>query len=58
MSEEKKYKFKGTIVKCTYNTPDFKIYAVDVNKNDYPDVKQNKYNNVSIYADINPESVL
>lgn len=52
MSEEKKYKFKGTIVKCTYNTPDFKIYAVDVNKNDYPDIKQNKYNNVSILGEL------
>ena len=34
MSEIKQYKFKGVIIKCTYNTPDYKIYAVVVNKKD------------------------
>ena len=52
MSEIKQFKFKGVIIKCTYNTPDYKIYAVDVNKKDYPDIKQNKYNNVSILGEI------
>ena len=52
MSETKQYKFKGVIIKCTYNTPDYKIYAVDVNKKDYPDIKQNKYNNVSILGEL------
>ena len=53
MSEQKQqYKFKGIIIKCTYNTPDYKIYAVDVNKKDYPDIKQNKYNNVSILGEL------
>ena len=52
MSEVKKYKFKGVIIKCTYNTPDYKIYAVDVNKRDYPNIKQNKYNNVSILGEL------
>ena len=46
------YKFKGVVAKCTYNTPDFKIYAMDVSKTDYPDVKQNKYNNVSILGEL------
>ena len=49
---EKQYKFKGVVIKCTYNTPDYKIYAVVVNKNDYPEIKQNKYNNVSILGEI------
>ena len=53
MSEQKQqYKFKGVIIKCTYDTPDYKIYAVDVNKKDYPDIKQNKYNNVSILGEL------
>ena len=52
MSEQKQYKFKGVIIRCTYNTPDYKIYAVEVNANDYPDVKQNKYGNVSILGEL------
>ena len=52
MSEVKQIKFKGVIIKCTYNTPDYKIYAVDVDKKDYPDIKQNKYGNVSILGEL------
>ncbi|MBO5828759.1 MAG: AAA family ATPase [Paludibacteraceae bacterium] len=52
MSEQKLFKFKGVIIKCTYNTPDYKIYAIDVSKKDYPDIKQNKYNNVSILGEL------
>lgn len=50
--DDKKFKFKGVIVKCTYNTSDYKIYAVEVSKKDYPDIKQNKYNNVSILGEL------
>ena len=49
---EKIYKFKGKVVKCTYNTPDFKIYAVNVDKDKYSDIKQNKYQNVSILGEL------
>ena len=52
MSEVKQYKFKGVVVRCTYDTPDYKIYAIDVSKKDYPDVKQNKYGNVSILGEL------
>lgn len=52
MGEVKHYKFKGVVIRCTYNTPDYKIYAVTVNKNNYPDIKQNKYGNVSILGEI------
>ncbi len=52
MSEVKQLKFKGVIIKCTYNTPDYKIYAVDVSKRDYPDIKQNKYGNTSILGEL------
>ena len=48
----KQYKFKGMVIRCTYNTPDYKIYAMDVDKIDYPDIKQNKYNNVSILGEL------
>lgn len=51
-NKEKQYKFKGEIVRCTYDTPDFKIYAVDVDKTIYPEIKQNKYNNVSILGEL------
>lgn len=52
MSEIKQYKFKGVVIRCTYDTPDYKIYAVEVKKNDYPDIKQNKYGNVSILGEL------
>lgn len=49
---EKQFKFKGVVIRCTYNTPDYKIYAVDVSEIDYPDIKQNKYHNVSILGEL------
>ena len=52
MSEVKQYKFKGIIERCIYNTPDFKIYAVAVDKRQYPELKQNKYNNISITGEL------
>lgn len=50
--DNKQYKFKGIIEKCVYNTPDFKIYAVAVDKVQYPELKQNKYNNISITGEL------
>ena len=53
MSEkEKEYKFSGKVVRCTYNTPDFKIFALDVDKQKYPDIKHTKYGNVSILGEL------
>ena len=52
MDKQKQYNFKGVIIRCTYNSPDYKIYAVDVSKKDYPDIKHNKYNNVSILGEL------
>ena len=57
MSEQKKFQFKGVIVKCTYNTPDYKIYAVEVNRMNYPEIKQNKYGNVSILGELSDLSI-
>lgn len=53
MSEkEKEYKFSGRVVRCTYDTPDYKIFALDVDKKKYPNVKHNKYGNVTILGEL------
>ena len=44
--------FRGTIVRCVYSSPTFKTYACDVSKRDYPNIKFNKFNNVSIIGDM------
>ena len=49
---DKQYKFKGIIDKCVYNTPDFKIYGVSVDKQKYSELKLNKYGNISITGEI------
>lgn len=55
--DNKQYKFKGAIERCVYDTPDFKIYAVAVDKKQYPELKQNKYNNVSIIGELSSLSL-
>lgn len=50
--ENKQYKFSGIIERCVYNTPDFKIYAVAVDKIKYPELKLNKYGNISITGEL------
>lgn len=53
MSEkEKEYKFSGRVVRCTYDTPDYKIFAFDVDKKKYPNIKHNKYGNVTILGEL------
>lgn len=49
---DKQVEFKGRAARCVYSSPDFKTYAMDVDKNEYPDIKQNKYKNVSIIGNI------
>lgn len=50
---EKIYKFKGRIIRCTYNSPDFKVYALDVDKEKYPDIQfSSRYNNVTINGEL------
>lgn len=55
--EEKEYKFSGKVVKCTYDTPDFRIFALDVDSKKYPDIKKNKYNNVTILGELHELTV-
>ena len=52
MSETKQIKFKGVIIRCIYDTPDYKIYAVNADKKQYPELKQNKYGNISIVGEL------
>lgn len=44
--------FKGTVVKCVYSSPNFKTYTLDVDKEKYPNIKHNKFNNVSLIGDL------
>lgn len=50
--KSKQHKFSGIIERCVYNTPDFKIYAVAVDKIKYPELKLNKYGNISITGEL------
>ena len=52
MSSDNKFKFKGIVERCVYNSPDFKIYAVKVDKSKHPELKQSKYGNVSVLGEL------
>lgn len=52
MIDNKVFKFKGKVVRSIYKSDNFSVYALDVNKTDYPDIKQNKYNNVGICGEL------
>lgn len=49
---KKEVKFNCKIVKCMYNSEDYKIYATDVDKKEFPNIKHNKYDNVTIYGNV------
>lgn len=46
------FKFKGKVVKSIYKSDTFSVYALNVDKEAYPDIKQNKYNNVGICGEL------
>ena len=46
------FKFKGKVVKPIYKSDSFSVYALDVDKTTYPDIKQNKYKNTSICGEL------
>lgn len=50
--ENKKYTFKGTILKNIFKSDDFSVYAMNVDSFDFPDIKHNKYGNVSISGEL------
>lgn len=49
--KEKEYKFKGRVIKCLFDSEDFKIYALDVSS-EYKEIKHNKYGNVTIQGEL------
>lgn len=49
---EKEVIFKGRVVRQTYCNNDFRIYAVDVNKDIYPDIKFTKYGNATLTGEM------
>lgn len=52
MAKEQEYKFTGRVERCVYNSEDFKVYAMDVDKKKYPQIKRNKFSNVSISGEL------
>lgn len=52
MKQENK-KFNCTIERCTYDSPDYKVYSAYVDKKQYPEIKHNeKYGNVTIFGNL------
>lgn len=51
-NNEKEALFKGRVVKQTYNSEEYKIYALDVDRVLYPDIKFSKYGNAVICGEI------
>lgn len=49
---KKEVKFNCKVVKCMFNSDNYKIYATEVDKKKYPNIKHNKYDNVTIYGDV------
>lgn len=44
--------FKGRVVRSVYESEDYRVYAVDVDKDIYPDIKLTKYGNCTISGEI------
>lgn len=49
---EQKYKYKGKVVRCIYNSEKFKCYAIDVDTKKYPEIQLNQYKNCTIVGDL------
>lgn len=47
-----KIKFKAKLNRCVWTNGEYYIYAMDIDRNKYPDVKVNKYGNVSICGNL------
>ena len=53
MAEENKIvEFKGRVIRQIYASEDYRVYALDVDKDIYPDIKQTKYQTVAISGEI------
>lgn len=49
---DKEVVFKGKIIRCVYNTDEYKAYAIDVDRQIYPEIKFTKYGNAIISGDL------
>ena len=52
MADKNIVSFQGTVVANPYNTEDFKIYGLSVDYIKFPNIKMNKYSNVSIIGSL------
>lgn len=52
MSDNKEIEFKGKVVRCTYDTDEYKVYAVDVDRTKFEKIKFGKYGNASVYGNL------
>ena len=51
-NKDKEVEFKGKVVRSIYDSPTFRIYAFDVDKEKYPHIKRTKYGNVSCLGEL------
>jgi len=52
LTDKKNLEFKGTVVANPYNSENFKVYGLAVDYNKFPNIKLNKFGNVSIAGNI------
>ena len=52
MDKEKEVLFKGKIVRQVYSSNDYRVYAVHVDTDDYPDIKRTKYQDVTVFGEV------
>ena len=49
---DKVLKFKGKIIRKVYANEDYRVYGVEIDKTLYPELKLNRYGNITIVGDI------
>lgn len=52
MSKDKEVKFVCEPLKCTYDSEDYRVYAVDVDLKRYKNIQTGKYGNVTIFGNL------
>ena len=52
MEKEQGKIFKGRVTRNTYNSPEYKVYAIEVDEKIYPEIKKTKYGNVTVFGNI------
>ena len=49
---DKVLKFRGRIIRKVYANEDYRVYGVEIDKTSYPELKLNRYGNITIVGDI------